>query len=142
MPDSKSPKAPEGNIGFTLNKSDNGIVCVKLLSSPDVAMIKSIIEQITALGQSPLRLMDCRGIKLNLDMTQQDQIADVIRSNPMYGRRTAFLVDNPLSFARIRQFMAYREEEVIERQVFREEADALHWLLSGDAPATDETTVP
>lgn len=118
---------------------DDGVLRIKLLRDPDVALIRHALIEIEAYGKTPLRILDCRGITLDLDMGEQDEISAAIRQNPMYGRRTAILVDNPLSFARVRQFMAYREDEVIERQVFKDEADALYWLLN---PAEDDDSDP
>lgn len=129
MPDSDS----EPVEGFSVSLSEEGVLRAKFYRNPDVAMITALLERIAALGECPLRILDFRGITADFTMPEQDEISTVIRQHPMYVRRTAFLVDNPLSFARVRQFIAYREDEGIERQVFREEADALQWLMNSIA---------
>lgn len=114
---------------YSIQKNDNGIVYIHFFSVPDLKTFEQGIEELTKMGKAPRRLVDFRGVEIDIDMPTQNAISEVIRKAPMYPRRTAILVDNPLTFARVRQFMSYREEEVIERAIFEDEAAAVEWLL-------------
>ena len=62
----------------------------------------------------------------------RDTVAMVDGSELWTGGRTAILVARDLDFGIARMFQALAEQVDVEYQVFRDEADAIEWLLSPD----------
>jgi hypothetical protein len=128
---------PDQKQAFEIALGEDNVLRARFLHDPDITTLRQLLEAVQAYGNPPRRLLDCRGITLDFNLQEQDEISTVIRSQPIYGHRTAFLVDNVMSFARLRQFMSYREDKEIERQVFRDEVDALNWLLDTESDSRE-----
>ncbi len=88
-----------------------------------------MVKNISGREDSLLRLIDFRGTTVDLAMPAQQQVSAVIKRTDEHLVRTAFLVDNQLTLGRIRQYMSYREDETILREVFTDEDEAVAWLL-------------
>ena len=115
---------------YSISKDDNGITYLRFVREPELEDLIYAIGELASLGKASRRLVDVRGFNLDLTMPMQDKLSEAIENAPMYARRTAILVDSPLSYGRARQFMAYRAVNIIEREVFEDEAAAISWLLA------------
>lgn len=114
---------------YTIERLENSIIKATAHVNPTLEMAMEMVKDISGRDNSLLRLIDFRGTIVDLAMPAQQQVSAVIKRNDEHLVRTAFLVDNQLSLGRIRQYMSYREEENILREVFTDEDDAVAWLL-------------
>ncbi|MCI5106365.1 MAG: hypothetical protein MRY76_06615 [Pseudomonadales bacterium] len=114
---------------YTIERQNNGIIRATAHTDPNLEMAMEMVKDISGRDNSLLRLIDFRGTTVDLGMPAQQQVSAVIKRNDEHLVRTAFLVDNQLSLGRIRQYMSYREEENILREVFTDEDEAVAWLL-------------
>jgi hypothetical protein len=114
---------------YTIERQENGIIRATAHTDPSLEMAMEMVRKISGRENSLLRLIDFRGTTVDLAMPAQQQVSAVIKRTDEHPVRTAFLVDNQLSLGRIRQYMSYREDETILREVFTDEDEAVAWLL-------------
>jgi hypothetical protein len=114
---------------YTIERLENGIYRATAHTDLTLEMAMALVRDISSRENSLLRLLDFRGTTVDLGMPAQQQVSGAIRKVEAQLVRTAFLVDNQLSLGRIRQYMAYRQDDTILREVFTDEDKAVAWLL-------------
>lgn len=116
------------NIVF---ERDAQIARIVLHGSVSVADILDALDAITSDGVfvCKRRLWDLRGCQLNVTAQELQQVAKVGQSRDVSGSRGALLADDDLNFGLSRLHEIYRQSEFIEVKVFRDELQALTWLM-------------
>lgn len=111
-------------------KFDEGITKIKLLVTPSVEMIKSIINELDDNYPCQKRLWDLSEIKFNFNTSDIQIISNYGKRKLNKTTRLALYAIDDLEFGELRQFEAYREEDSMHARVFRNEQDAIKWLNS------------
>ena len=93
--------------------------------------LRGVLDAITVDGtlMHPRRLWDLRDCELNLAYNELVELAGVARSrDPVFGRG-AVLVAKDLAFGQLRIYQAFRESDSNDVMVFRNEEEAVAWIL-------------
>ena len=108
-----------------------GVLIISIKGDPTVSEIKRVLDQTRdESGYSNLsRLWDFRKASFNFSAEELEEIASHASSADLDSARVAMLVIKDLSYGVSRMYEAYRKSPLTDVKVFREEAEAIEWLL-------------
>ena len=108
-----------------------GILFISIEGDPTVDDIKQTLNQTRgASGYNHLsRLWDFRRASFDFSAEELEEIASHASTADIAPARVAMLVNQDLSFGVSRMYEAYRKSPITDVKVFREEDEAIDWLL-------------
>jgi len=111
---------------------NKGVLFICIEGDPMVSDIKQALDQIrNESGYNHLsRLWDFRKASFDFSAEELEEIASYASTADLDPSRVAMLVGQDLSFGVSRMYEAYRKSPMTDVNVFREEAEAVEWLLS------------
>ncbi len=109
--------------------TDGPVTEVKILQSAKFEDIKIALAEVEKLPSLDLLLWDLLDVSLELEQTENVQILSKAKSRPIQPTRMAICVRNKLSFGISRMYLAHREQEGLETNVFESLTTARKWLL-------------
>jgi len=110
-------------------KLENNISVVRFSNSPSLKDIKDAIDELS-MAPTQLRLWDLsEGI--NLSKNEIQEIAEYGKLKFTSPAKIAILAPSDLAFALSRMHEVYRDQDIIEEKVFRNENKAIEWLRKG-----------
>jgi hypothetical protein len=119
---------------FELN-AEQGILRVVIAGKPTA---EELIQNLKKIQSEPgyshdLRLWDFRNSNFNLTKEELEQVAAQASSADSRPGKVAMLVKGDLAFGLARMYEMYRNSELTEVEVFRDESEALAWLGEKEA---------
>jgi len=112
---------------FTFERNGD-ITKIRLHRQLTLDEILNVVDEIAQSDISNRRLWDLTDY-FNFESDEIAKIAERGRTHWPSSSRVAYIAADPLSFGLLRMFEVYREQENYETRVFREEQDALKWLM-------------
>ena len=108
-----------------------GVLFICIEGDPTVSDIKQALDQTRDdSGYSNLsRLWDFRKAAFDFSAEELEEIASHASSADLDPSRVAMLVSQDLSYGVSRMYEAYRKSSMTDVKVFRDEAEAIEWLL-------------
>ena len=93
--------------------------------------LRSVLDSITVDGtlMHARRLWDLRDCELDVVYNELVELAGIARSRDPVRGRGAVLVAKDLAFGQLRIYQAFRESESNDVMVFRDEDEAIEWIL-------------
>jgi hypothetical protein len=112
----------------------DGLIRIKCSGT---ATLQDALEGMRAISpegtfEADLRLWDFRGCDITLSSDELREVGEVGQTLDRRTSRVAVLVDSDLNFGLMRVHEVHRESERTGFRVFRDEAEALAWLTSGE----------
>lgn len=109
-----------------------GVLFICIEGDPTVSDIKQALDQTRdESGYNHLsRLWDFRKASFDFSAEELEEIASYASAADLDPSRVAMLVGQDLSFGVSRMYEAYRSSPMTDVKVFREEGEAIDWLLS------------
>ncbi|MCG6910454.1 MAG: hypothetical protein LJE94_10070 [Deltaproteobacteria bacterium] len=108
-----------------------GVLVVKIEGDPEVSDITQALDQIRDESgyRNLARLWDFRNATFNFSVSELEEIAAHAASADLERTKVAMLVSQDLSFGVSRMYRAYRQNEFTDVNVFKDESEAIKWLL-------------
>ena len=109
------------------------VLWVRFTSPPKLSEVFEAIEHIANMEPVPSqRLWEFeRGV--NLSSSELRQIAEVGKEKLLGPQRVALLGSEALAFGLMRMYEVFRQEELLNMEVFKDRESALEWLNAPDA---------
>jgi len=109
----------------------NGVMFICIEGDPTVSDVKQTLDQTRdESGYSNLsRLWDFRKTTFDFSAEELEEIASHASSADIDPSRVAMLVNQDLSYGVSRMYEAYRKTPLTDVKVFKDEAEAIEWLL-------------
>jgi len=108
-----------------------GVLFISIQGDPTISDIKQALNQTRdGSGYSSLsRLWDFRKAAFDFSAEELEEIASHASTADLESSRVAMLVSHDLSYGVSRMYEAYRKSPLTDVKVFRDEAEAIEWLL-------------
>jgi len=104
------------------------VVCTGTMTSDDfMAAMEALAPDGTF--TDALRLWDLRACRVDVTLIEMRHGAHVMKERDAVSTRIALLVERDVTFGLGRAFGVFRESDQAAQRVFREESEALAWLL-------------
>lgn len=109
-----------------------GVLIISITGDPTISEIKREIDQTRDESgySSPSRLWDFRQASFDFPAEELEEIASHASSADLNPARLAMLVSKDLSYGVSRMYEAYRKSSLTDVKVFRDEAEAIKWLIT------------
>ena len=117
---------------YTVEITDD-ITVVRFLIKPGPDEIRMSIDDVAAMGASGLRLWDLSTDGWNLTTEELGEIADYAKTKLLLPSKVAIVAPRDLSYGISRVYEAFRRQEGLEIDIFRDEQAALNWLKAVSA---------
>ena len=106
------------------------VTIIRFGEEPDMIDIRNSIDDVAALKQKALRLWNFSKGSLNLTSTQIQELADYAKTKFSPPSRVAIVATEDLAFGLSRMYEAFRAQEMVDIEIFRNEQDAHNWLTN------------
>ena len=104
------------------------VTTIRFAEEPDILDIQNSIDDVAELKQKALRLWNFSNGGLNLTSTQIQELADYAKSKFSPPSRVAIVATEDLAFGLSRMYEAFRAQDMVDIEIFRNEQDAHNWL--------------
>ena len=101
---------------------------IRFAEKPDMLDIRNSIDDVAELKQKSLRLWNFNKGGLNFTSTQIQELADYAKTKFSPPSRVAIVANEDLAFGLSRMYEAFRAQEMVDIEIFRNEQDAQIWL--------------
>jgi hypothetical protein len=105
-----------------------GITIIRFLSIPTIEDLHSAMDEVAVNYLSNLRLWYLDHEGLNFSTEQLISMAEYGKSKFNIKSKVAIVTNNNIEYGLMRQFVAYRSDELSEHMVFDDELEAIYWL--------------
>ena len=117
-------------FSYQINQGDEYLT-ITLNGKASKSDLKGVLDAVTVDGKimHPKRLWDIRGCELDIAYDDWVELAGIAQSRDPNTGRGAVLVAKDVAYGQLRIYQAFRESESNDVRVFRDEHEAIDWII-------------